>query len=113
MFKGVKVVVFPVKDVARAKTIYSTLLGAEPYVDAPYYVGFRVAGQEIGLDPHGFNKGMTGPISYCDVEDIKQSVQSLVDAGATLDKDVHDVGGGKLIASVKDADNNTIWLAQA
>jgi hypothetical protein len=48
MFQGIKLVVFPVKDVARAKTIYSTLLGAEPYVDAPYYVGFRVAGQEIG-----------------------------------------------------------------
>jgi predicted enzyme related to lactoylglutathione lyase len=113
MFQGIKLVVFPVKDIARARTIYSTLTGVEPYVDAPYYVGFRAANQEIGLDPHGFSKGMTGPISYFEVQDIKQSVQALVDSGATIDQDVHDVGGGKLIASVKDADNNTIWLAQA
>jgi hypothetical protein len=35
-----------------------------------------------------------------------------VDAGAEAQQGVKDVGGGKLIASVKDADGNTIGLLQ-
>jgi len=53
MSQGVPLIVFPVNDIARAKTLYKALLGAEPYADAPYYVGFKVGDQEIGLDPNG------------------------------------------------------------
>src|SRR5579864_6069398 len=42
MQRSITTYVIPVKDVAAAKTLYSTLLGVEPYADAPYYVGFRV-----------------------------------------------------------------------
>jgi len=103
--------VFPVKDIARAKTFYSTLLGVEPYADSPYYVGFRVGDQEIGLDPHGHAKG-TGPIAYWTVADIEKSLQSLLDAGAQSQQAITDVGGGMLIALVKDADGNVIGLRQ-
>ncbi len=57
--------------------------------------------------------GMTGPIGYWHVDDIKKSLQSLLDAGAQTQQDVKDVGGGMLIASVKDADGNVIGLKQA
>ena len=40
--QGIKIVIYPVKDVARAKALYSELLGVEPYVDEAYYVGFRI-----------------------------------------------------------------------
>ena len=30
-------------------------------MDQPYYVGYNVAGQDIGLDPNGHRQGMTGP----------------------------------------------------
>ena len=112
MNQGIRLFVYPVKDIAQAKTLYSKLLGVEPYVDAAYYVGFRVGDQEIGLDPNGHNKGMTGPIGYCQVDDIKKSLQLLLDAGAQVQQEVQDVGGGKLIASVKDADNNITGLMQ-
>ncbi len=101
MNQGIKTIIYPVKDVAQAKALFSKLLGAEPYADAPYYVGFRVGDQEIGLDPNGHKNGMTG---YYHVDDIKNSLQSLLDAGAQVLQDAKDVGGGKLIASVKDAD---------
>ena len=81
-------------------------------MDSPYYVGFRVGDQEIGLDPNGHNQGMTGPIGYYQVDDIKQSLQSLLDAGGQVQQDVKDVGRGMLIASVKDADGNIIGLKQ-
>jgi predicted enzyme related to lactoylglutathione lyase len=56
---------------------------------------------------------MTGPVGYWQVNDIKRSLQLLLDAGAQAQQEVKDVGGGKLIASVKDADNNIIGLIQS
>ena len=113
MNQGISLFVYPVKDIAQAKTLYSTLLGVEPYVDGAYYVGFRIGDQEIGLDPNGHSKGMTGPIGYCQVNDIQKSLQALLDAGAQTQQEITDVGGGRLIASVKDADSNIIGLIQS
>ena len=57
-------------------------------------------------------QGMTGPVGYFHVSDIKNSLQLLLDAGAQVQQEVKDVGGGKLIAWVKDADSNIIGLIQ-
>ncbi len=38
MDQGFSVVIYPVSDLAQAKTLYRTLLGVEPYVDEAYYV---------------------------------------------------------------------------
>jgi predicted enzyme related to lactoylglutathione lyase len=113
MTEGVKTFMYPVKDLAKAKTLYGELLGVEPYMDEAYYVGFNVEGQDIGLDPHGHSKGMTGPVGYLHVDDIEESLKLLLDAGADVQQEVKDVGGGKLIASVKDADGNVIGLLQS
>jgi predicted enzyme related to lactoylglutathione lyase len=113
MTEGLRTIIYPVKDIARAKTLYSKLLGVKPYVDEAYYVGFRVGDQEIGLDPRGHSQGMTGPVGYWHVDDIKKILQLLLDAGAQAQQEVRDVGGGKLIASVKDADGNVIGLIQS
>lgn len=113
MNQGIRTVIYPVKDMSRAKVQYSKLLGIEPYVDGPYYVGFRVGDQEIGLDPNGHNAGMTGPVGYWHVDDIQKSLQLLLDAGAQMQQEVKDVGGGKLVASVKDPDGNIAGLIQS
>lgn len=112
MNEGVKTIIYPVKDLAGARKLYSTLLGVEPYGDQPYYVGFNVGGQDIGLDPNGHSQGMTGPLAYFHVDDIKKTLKELLDAGADAGQEVRDVGGGKLIASVKDPDGNVIGLIQ-
>ena len=109
----INVIVYPVKELARAKALYGGLLGVEPYADQPYYVGFRVGDQELGLDPHGHDQGMTGPVACYNVDDMKSSLQRLLDAGAQVQQAVRDVGGGKLTATVKDADGNIIGLVQA
>ena len=110
MTLGIRTIIYPVKDIARAKTLFSKLLGVEPYADEPYYVGFSVGDQEVGLDPNGHKQGMT---AYWHVDDIKESLQLLLDAGAQALQEVKDVGGGKLIASAKDADGNVIGLIQS
>ncbi len=110
MNQGVRTIIYPVKDIARAKMLFRELLGVEPYAHQPYYVGFRVGDQEIGLDPTGHKAGMT---AYYHVDDIKRSLKSLVDAGSQIQQEIKDVGGGRLIAAVKDADGNIIGLIQS
>lgn len=112
MIQGIKHFNYPVKDITQAKKFYSELLGVEPYVDSEYYVGFRIGDQEIGLDPHGHTLGMTGPVGFFHVSDIQHSLQSLLDAGAQTQQEARNVGGGMLVAYVKDADGNSIGLIQ-
>ena len=109
MNKGIKTIIYPVKDVTQAKTLFRKLLEVEPYADQPYYIGFKIGDQDIGLVPNGHNAGMT---AFYHVDDIKNSLQILVDAGAEIIQDIKNVGGGRLIASVKDKDNNIIGLIQ-
>src|SRR5512138_1684146 len=109
MNQGIGTVIYSVKDIDKAKALFRDLLGIEPYADAPYYVGFKVGNQDIGLDPHGHKEGMT---AYYHVDDIQESLQSLLNAGAQPVQAVKDVGGGRLIASVKDPDGNIIGLVQ-
>ncbi|MFD1271420.1 VOC family protein [Streptomyces kaempferi] len=107
-----KTIVYPVKDLARAKALFSGLLGVEPYADTAYYVGFKDASQDVGLDPNGHAKGMTGPVPFWHVDDIRATLAGLLEAGAETLQDVQDVGGGRLIASVKDPDGNLVGLLQ-
>ncbi len=112
MNQGIKTIIYPVRDVARAKALFSKLLGTGPSAESPYYVGFMVGDQEIGLDPYGHDNGMTGPLAFYHVDDIRQTLRSLVGAGAPIEQEIRDVGGGKLVASVTDPDGNTIGLIQ-
>ena len=111
MTHGMQTIIYPVKDLDRAKTLYGALFGA-PVMDEPYYVGYRIADQDVGLDPNGHRQDMTGPIGYWHVDNIAASLKVLVDSGAEVQRPASDVGGGKLIASVKDADGNVIGLIQ-
>ena len=108
MAQNIKVIVYPVKDIEKAKAFYGKFLDVEPYVESPYYVGYRVGDQEVGLDPNS----NVGPIAYTDVKDIKSSLQAMIEVGATVVQDAKNVGGGMLIAQVKDADGNIVGLRQ-
>ncbi|BCL32687.1 VOC family protein [Streptomyces aurantiacus] len=113
MSEGLKTITYPVKDLARAKALFGALLGVEPYTDEAYYVGFRAPGQpEVGLDPNGHAKGLTGPVPYWHVADIDAALAGLVGAGAEVVQDIQEVGGGMRIASVQDADGNAVGLVQ-
>ena len=110
--EGIKTVLHPVSDLAKAKAVYIALLGVEPTADAPYYVGFDTAGQHIGLVPNGADQGMTGPVAYWHVGDIEAKLAEVTAAGATVKEAAHDVGGGRLVATVTDPDGNVLGLLQ-
>ena len=109
MNKGIKTIIYPVKDVPKATTLFRKLLGVEPYADQPYYVGFKIGDQDIGLVPNSQNAGMT---AFYHIDDIKANLQILLDAGGEIIQDIKNVGGGRLIASAKDKDSNIIGLIQ-
>lgn len=109
---GIRTIVYPVRDLAPARALFAALLGAAPSVDAPYYVGFDAGGQHVGLDPNGHARGMTGPVPYWHVDDLAGALDRLVAAGATVRQPATDVGGGKRVATVTDADGNVVGLLQ-
>ncbi|WP_040813142.1 VOC family protein [Nocardia concava] len=114
MTKKIDAILYPVTDIAAAKAQFTTLLGVEPAVDQPYYVHFETPdGIAVGLVPNGQQRGMIGGTVFWTVDDINTAVKTLVEAGGTVTEDAHDVGGGKLVAILKDPQGNVIGLAQS
>jgi predicted enzyme related to lactoylglutathione lyase len=112
MTEGIKTVLHPVSDLAKAKAVYAALLGVAPQTEGPYYVGFDVAGQHIGLVPGGGPQGMSAPVAYWHVPDIEAKLAEVAAAGATVAEPVRDVGAGRLVATVTDPDGNVLGLLQ-
>ncbi len=54
----VGLIIYPASDVPKATKFFATLLGTEPYAEAPYYVGFKAGDMEIGLVPKAAHRGL-------------------------------------------------------
>ncbi|WP_433435459.1 VOC family protein [Nonomuraea sp. CA-141351] len=108
----IKTVLHPVSDLTKAKEVYAALLGVQPENDSPYYVGFEADGQHIGLVPNGGPQGMTAPVAYWHVPDIEAKLAEVTAAGATVQEEAHDVGGGRSVATFTDPDGNVLGLIQ-
>jgi predicted enzyme related to lactoylglutathione lyase len=99
-------------DLAKAKPFFRALIGADPYADSAYYVGFKSGDTEIGLAP-GAGKHGPGALAYWDVDDIGASIKTLVGAGGTVAQEPTDVANGLLVAAVQDPNGAMIGLRQA
>jgi predicted enzyme related to lactoylglutathione lyase len=112
MINGLATAIYKVTDLERAKAWYTTAFQQAPYFDQPFYVGFNIAGYELGLDPDQ-KSGKAGPggsVAYWRVAEIEEAVQHFV--GASLVAPVHDVGEGIKVASVSDPFGNLIGLIE-
>jgi predicted enzyme related to lactoylglutathione lyase len=110
--EGIKTVLHPVTDLAAAKAVYTALLGIAPQADAEYYVGYDVAGQQIGLVPGAAGQGMTSPVAYWHVADIEAKLAEVTAAGAAVKDAPRNVGNGRLVATFTDPDGNVLGLVQ-
>ncbi|NUR99897.1 MAG: glyoxalase [Kribbellaceae bacterium] len=110
--EGIKTVLHPVSDLAAAKAVFTALLGIEPQADSPYYVGYDVAGQQIGLVPKGGPQDLASPVAYWHVSDIEAKLAEVTAAGASVKDSPRDVGGGRLVATFADVDGNVLGLIQ-
>jgi predicted enzyme related to lactoylglutathione lyase len=114
MLKGIETVVYYVDDLPAAARWYREALGSQPNHDSPYYVGFTVAGYELGLHPtgEGRTRGAGGQTAYWSVDDVDATVAHFVTHGASPRMPKTDVGGGIVLASVVDPFGNELGLIQ-
>ena len=113
MLLGLRTVIYAARDLDRAKTWYSALLGTAPYFDEPFYVGFNVGGYELGLDPNAATAPSPGgAIAYWGVGNLDAAMTHALAAGAVLVTPAQDVGGEIRVATVADPDGNHIGLIE-
>lgn len=106
---GLRTVGYKVGDLQKAKLWYAKAFKTEPYFDEPFYVGFNIAGYELGLQP---DEATTGDniVTYWGVEDIQTEYAYFISLGATEHEAPQNVGGEIIVASVQDEWGNIIGL---
>lgn len=108
---GLRTTIYIVNDLESAKEWYAKAFGIRPYFDEPYYVGFDIAGYELGLIPEDRpTKKGENILSYWGVADIQKSYNDLISIGATEVEKPTNVGGVIMVASVKDPWENIIGI---
>ena len=109
---GLRTTIYKVADIAAAKSWYADVFDTEPYFDEPFYVGFNVAGYELGLMPDDMPAAdkTDNVLSYWGVADIATEFARLKSLGATAESDPVNVGGNIMVAELKDPWGNTIGL---
>jgi predicted enzyme related to lactoylglutathione lyase len=114
MFLGLRTATYRVDEIDKGKAWYSSVLGIEPYFDQPFYVGFNVAGYELGLQPGGDTSGAKadGAVAYWGVQDAAAAFAQLLELGATAHEPVQDVGEGIKVATVKDPFGNIFGIIE-
>jgi catechol 2,3-dioxygenase-like lactoylglutathione lyase family enzyme len=114
MIQGLRTVIYKVPDLEKAKAWYTRVLGFEPYFAEPFYVGFRVGGFELGLDPDmtDVEPGGGGVVPYWGVADATASYARLLALGASAGSPPQEVGGGIRVATVRDPFGNVIGIIE-
>lgn len=109
---GLRTVIYKVPDIASSKKWYAEAFGTPPYFDEPFYVGFNIGGYELGLQPEENtpNEQTDNVVAYWGVEDVPTEIKRFVGLGAIVHEQPTEVGGGIVVASVKDPWGNTIGL---
>lgn len=109
--KGLRTVGYYVSDLDKAKKWFSEAFETEPYFDEPFYVGFNIAGYELGLMPKedGTVKG-DNVVTYWAVEDANAAYNELLEKGAVAHSAPQDVGDGIIVAAVDDPWGNVIGI---
>jgi predicted enzyme related to lactoylglutathione lyase len=112
--QGLGTVIYHVTDLDQAKAWYASAFQQTPYFDQPFYVGFNIAGYELGLDPsQAIGKpGPGGAVAYWRVLAIDDAVGHFVGAGARVVASVQDVGDGIKVATLTDPFGNLIGLIE-
>ena len=82
MILGMRTVTYHTPDLAAGKAFYSAFVGHEPYFDELFYVGFVVAGFELGLMPDSkTGSGPGGTTFYWGTDDLDVEVVRVVGLG--------------------------------
>lgn len=109
---GLRTTIYKVENINAAKEWYAKVFEVQPYFDEPFYVGFNIAGFELGLQPE--EKPTTSKtenvITYWGVNDVDTEFNKFISLGATEFEKPTEVGGGIIVATIKDPWGNCIGL---
>ncbi len=109
---GLRTCIYRVPNMEEAKNWYTQVLGFGPYFDEPFYIGFNVAGYELGLQP--MENTVQTPSEtvniYWGVADVDAEFQRLLQLGATTFEEPTDVGGGIKTAMLHDPWGNLLGI---
>ena len=109
---GLRTTIYMVSDIEKAKAWYADAFETQPYFDEPFYVGFNIAGYELGLHPedHTPTEKPQSVLTYWGVNNVQSEFERLVSLGATPHEQPNNVGGAIVVGSVKDLWGNIIGL---
>lgn len=109
---GLRTTIYKVGDLNAAKKWYAKAFKIEPYFDEPFYVGFNIAGYELGLLPeeNPTTEKADSVLSYWGVENIQAEYDHLLSLGATTHEAPTNVGGELMVATVKDPWGNLVGI---
>ena len=113
--KALMTAIYPVPDIAAAKSWYAQAFDVDPYFDEPFYVGFDVGGYELGLipsEPPLHEPGNRGVVAYWGVADADAAWKRVTAAGAVPLDPLKDVGEGIRVGLVQDPYGNVIGLIE-
>jgi predicted enzyme related to lactoylglutathione lyase len=111
-FLGLRTTIYKVSDLKVATDWYSKAFQTEPYFNEVFYVGFNIAGYELGLIPDEAPTSLKGDSvhTYWGVNDVEKEYQRLIKLGATEFEVPHNVGGELVVGAVKDPWDNVIGI---
>jgi predicted enzyme related to lactoylglutathione lyase len=96
--QGLRTVIYPSPDLAAATAWWRELLGIDPYFEEPFYVGFNIAGYELGLLSD--TDLSVGALTYWGVDDVQAAVDAACAQGARVHTPASEVGEGIVTATV-------------
>src|SRR5580704_17173511 len=97
--RGLRTIIYPTTNLASTKAWWHDYVGFAPYFDEPFYVGFDVAGYELGLLPDADPDD--GALVYWGVHDVVAAVDAALEAGATVHVPASEVGDDIVTATVR------------
>ncbi len=103
---GLRTVIYPAPDLQASRAWWVDFLGQDPYFDEPFYVGFNVAGYELGLLPDANQSD--GAQVYWGVSDVSEALEDAIANGASELSPATEVGDGIVTAKVKIPDGSVV-----
>lgn len=108
---GLRTTIYKVSDINKAKEWYARAFQTQPYFDQPFYVGFNIAGYELGLQPEEDVLAKSDAVvSYWGVENVEETFNYFLSLGAIAFENPQNVGGEIVVATLKDPWDNIIGL---
>lgn len=98
------------EDITAIRDWYAELLGVNAYFDEPFYVGFDVAGYELGMTPTDPN--VPSATTYWATDDVRAWVARAVERGARVVEEPKDVGADIVVGAVEDPFGNVFGFIE-